>query len=236
MTFDSSVSKWESVPVETVYAIFKEVVAPPGFGLLKGGTLAQRIDDNVTHLIVLGHYKGGMYGLQWGVSLTFVPHTWENDLRWHRTPKSARFDLWEHLFDLPDSLNLAKQPLNSSIPSSLHGPKLFENNLRREWESLRSTIAAWLEQVRDTSGVLARSSEQMKRKWTGPHHWPPPSLVHAFTLARVGRSREASLELNALIDKEISDPNQLLRSALDRVSAASTRPDWLASMKRRSVK
>ena len=220
MTLSSDVSKWDSVPVETIYAIFKEVVASPGFDLLKSGTLAHRINDDITHLIVLGHYKGGMYGLRWGTSLAFVPHSWENDLKWHRTPKSARFDLWDHLSGLPDNLNLAKLPPNSSNPSSLHGPKLFEENLKREWEDLRSTIAAWLDQVRDPPGVLARSSEQMKRKWMGPEHWPPPGLVHAFTLARMGHSREASLELSAVIDKEVSDPNGLLKSALNTVSAA----------------
>jgi hypothetical protein len=148
-----------------------------------------------------------------------MPHRWENELRWHRTLKSARLDLWDQLMDLPQELNLTRLPPDTSIPSRSHGIKLFEHNLEREWQDLKTTIAGWLDLVRELQGVLSMSSQQEKRSWRGPHHWPPPSLVHAFTLSRMGRRREAFTELNEIIGEGVSDPNGLLVSALEKVAA-----------------
>jgi hypothetical protein len=209
----------ETVPATTIYQIFADVVQLPGFQTVRKGALAKQISDDVIHLITLTAYKGATYGFRWGVSLTYVPHRWENELRWHRSIKSATLDLWEQLADLPEAFNLTQLPPNSSIPSSLHGPERFEERLRAEWRDLRSTITSWLEKVSDLPGVLAMSEQQMQRPWKGPRHWPPPSFVRAFTLARMGEFGKATVELKANADGSLPDPNGLLSKALQQVSA-----------------
>jgi len=178
--------------------------------------LAKQVSDEIIHLIKLTAYKGAIYGLQWGVSLTYVPHRWENELRWHRSFKSAVFDLSDELNDMPEHRHLVELLQVDCFPSALHGPKLFEKNLKREWEEVRPILTGWLDRANHLQGVLLRAEEQMQRAWPGPHHWPPPSLVHAFTLARLGRAQQAMAELNAIICNEVRDPNGKLATALQK--------------------
>lgn len=212
---------WETVPASTIYRIFESVVKPTGFHMAKKGVLARQVSADLIHLINLTRFKGALYGFRWGVSLAFVPHRWENSLRWHRSIRSAALDLWDQLADLPPYLNVVRAHKNSSIPSGLHGPELFEQNLRREWRDIESTIGQWLDSVSDLSGVLSMSAKQMERVWTGPSHFPPPSLVHAFTLARMGHFAEAEAELKATADVEVPEPNNLLFQALQKIASQS---------------
>jgi hypothetical protein len=212
---------WETVPAGTIYQIFEDVVKLAGFHMARKGVLARQVSADLIHLINLTRFKGALYGFRWGVSLSYVPHRWENKLLWHRSIRSAALDLWDQLADLPPRVNFMRVRKNSSIPSGLHGRELFEQNLRREWREIESTISQWLDSVSDLSGVLSMSAKQMERVWTGPSHFPPPSLVHAFTLARMGHSAEAEAELKAIADAEIPKPNSLLFQALQKVAAQS---------------
>jgi len=223
MRITSDDNRWEPLAASKIYEIFEDVVKPPGFQKVKKGALGRQVSADVIHLINLAHYKGAMYGFRWGVSSSYLPHRWEKELRWHRSVKSATLDLWEQLADLPEALNLSQLPPNSSIPSGLHGPELFEQNLRREWRDLESTISSWFDKVTDLAGVLAMAEQQMRRVWSGPRHFPPPSLVHAFTLARLGHPVEAEAELNAITKTEIPDPKSLLFQALQKIASQSFR-------------
>ena len=207
--------RWEIVPASTIYQIFEETVILPKFQIVKNGVLARQVSVDLIHVVKLAAFKGAAYGFHWGVSLTYIPHRWEEELRWHRSMKSATLDLWDQLADLPQAPNHTQV----SIPSSLHGPEAFEHSLRREWQDLKGTITSWLERVSDLSGVLAMSKEQTQRYWKGPRHWPPPGLAHAFTLARMGDFAKATAELKVIADGEASDPNNLLFKALERVSS-----------------
>src|SRR5215813_1028850 len=209
-------SYWNVVPAEEIYRIFKRIIIAPGFQLISKGMLAKQVNDEIIHLIKLTAYKGAIYGLQWGVSLTYVPQRWENELRWHRSFTSAVFDLSDELNDMPEHRHLVEFLQFDCFPSALHGPKLFEKNLKRDWEEVRPILTGWLDRANHLQGVLLRAEEQMQRAWPGPHHWPPPSLVHAFTLARLGRAQQAMAELNAIICNEVRDPNGKLATALQK--------------------
>lgn len=218
MTSRVEPTRWEFIPAAKIYEIFAAVVTVPGFQLIAKGILAREVTSDIIHVIRLAAYKGGAFGFEWGVSLTYMPHSWNTGLRWHRSLTSARFDLFDRLADLPSDLNLTKLQPNAHVPTSLHCAELFQQNLLTEWEDCKTTIDAWLDGVRSLEGVLSRSSEQSHRVWRGPEHYPPPGLVHAFTLDRMGRQEEANAELTALISDElVSDPNGRLRSALKQV-------------------
>ena len=90
MIEDSEVPAWELVPAEAVYETFHHVVRPSGFRAISNGVLARPVTDDISHLIKLVAYKGGEYHFRWGASLAYVPHSWNNALRWHRTSKSFK--------------------------------------------------------------------------------------------------------------------------------------------------
>ena len=121
--------------------------------------------------------------------------------------------------DLPQELNLTKLSPNAAMPSKLHGLEFFQEELKARWRDFRTTGFGWLERVTDLEGGLAMSAEQTQRTWHGPRHWPPPSLVHAFTLSRSGQVQDAVAQLNAIVDVEVTDPNGLLVSALEKIAA-----------------
>jgi len=196
---------WQIVPATKIYEIFHKVVKLPEFEVVGRNLLAKQVSTDLVHLVNLAAYKGALYGLRWGVSLSYVPHRWEKELRWHRSLKSARLDLFDEPMDLPPTLNLAKQPLDQFAPCALHGPEAFERDLTREWQILHNTITSWFERVADLHGILAMSEEQMERSWTGPHHWPPPSLIHSFTLARMGNLERATKELQNITDTGVHE-------------------------------
>lgn len=206
------------VPASAIYQIFESVVKVTGFQMARKGVLAKQVSADVIHLITLMPFKGAAYGFRWGVSLPYVPHYRENKLRWHRSIRSAVLDLWDQRTDLPSELKITGTGRNSSVPSRLHGPKLFEQNLRREWREIESTVGQWLDNVSDLIGVLSMSSKQMERIWTGPRHFPPPSLIHAFTLARMGHTAEAEAQLKAIANIEMPKPDQILFQALQKVT------------------
>lgn len=222
MTPRIELSGWESTPAAEIYKIFAAVVTVPGFQSIAKGILARQITSDIIHVIKLEAYKGGTYGFRWGVSLTYMPHSWNTGPRWHRTLTSARLDLFDQLADLPSDLNLTKVAPTAHVPSRLHGAELFQQNLLTEWQDCKTTIAEWLDGVRNLEGVLSRSSEQSHRIWRGPQHYPPPGLVHAFTLARIGRRQEAFTKLAALIGKGLAcDKNGHLASALQHTAETS---------------
>lgn len=210
---------WNFIPADEVYRVFEKIVVLSGFQLIRKGMLARQVSEEIIHLINLAAYKGAIYGIQWGVSLNYVPHRWENELRWHRSIKSSVFDLSDEFNHMPDKRHLVESLPFDSFPSRSHGLEIFEKNLKREWEEVRPVLRAWLDQASSLQGVLSRAEEQMKRAWPGPHHWPPPSLVHVFTLARLGRIQEASAELNAIVGSDVLDPQGRLPIALQKVAA-----------------
>lgn len=79
---------WNFIPADEVYRVFEKIVVLSGFQLIRKGMLARQVSEEIIHLINLAAYKGAIYGIQWGVSLNYVPHRWENELRWHRSIKS----------------------------------------------------------------------------------------------------------------------------------------------------
>jgi hypothetical protein len=118
------------------------------------------IDDDITHLIGLQSLKGSSYCLIWGVSLSFVPHAWASGVRWHRTRKSARFDLFEApalAEDLPDS------QFDSVSANGLHGEVLLRKDLRRVWQAARNEIFAWLDGVTTVEAVLDDGLDLLER-------------------------------------------------------------------------
>jgi hypothetical protein len=84
------------VPTDKIYQVFEETIRPVqlGFVPLKTGFYARPINDDIVHLLKLLALKGRTYTLKWGVSLSYIPHEYEKNLRWHKSFKSSKFDLF----------------------------------------------------------------------------------------------------------------------------------------------
>jgi len=212
---------YRTVPADTVYRLFQENAQPHelGFSQIKAGLFGKEISQEIIHLLKLTALKGASYTIWWGASLSYIPHDWQTQLRWHRTLKMARFDLFETPGDYPDLRIRNWRDEENYFVERLHGEKFLKKSMLKMWDNLRKPIQNWFSKTQTLMEILARAREQKQRKWIGPHHYPSPQIVIAFTLARLGKMEDAKKELNEYIvsNKTLSD-DQALFQALERIA------------------
>ena len=87
---------YQEVSASTVYRLFEEISQPAqqGFVTIRAGLYGKVINDDLKHVLKLQALKGDSYSVWWGLSLSFMPHAWQRQLRWHRSVKAARLDLF----------------------------------------------------------------------------------------------------------------------------------------------
>ena len=115
-------AKSESVTMlsaEDVDKIVTDVVSPPltscGFERIDRRKWVRSKKPQIREMISLGTMKGLRLSACWGFSVDFVPHVAAGRIRWHRTPRTARFDL---VYD-PYDYKSAEQLTISRFPPSL---------------------------------------------------------------------------------------------------------------------
>lgn len=205
---------WDFVFDPVALPVFEEVVLPSlaDFVFVKKGLFVKRISDDISHVLT---FKQGRYGhmFGWGVSLSFVPHKWDDGCRFHRTLKSARCDLFEYEHNL-----LKDDPKAKILPYNdidcMHGKKCFREDLIRAWKNLEPAIRTWFASLLTLDDVLRQAQFQAEH-----YHWQGPKLVCAFTLARLGRMDDGLkvlTELHASESQLYSIPE--LTKALRRIA------------------
>lgn len=201
-----------AVPAGDVYAAFEEISSPAlgGFSAIKPGILARQVNGDIVHILGLQARKGWAYTVGWGVSLPYLPQVRKGRLKWHRTLKSVRFDLWE------DPCEYFTAPGNY-IAQNGHGARYLRETMAEMWSAVKDPIQSWFDATGDLTGVLGRAEEQQNRKWNGPHHVPDPQLVRAFTLHRLGRTAEARVAFSQYVAGEQASAvdAESLRAAFD---------------------
>ena len=187
----------EVVSATRVYEIAIEVIRPDEMGLseLNPGYYAASSEHDIVQLLKLFPTKGASYHVRWGLSLGYVPHKWNPKLRWHRTLKSARFDVWENAFDYFDLEQKHWREWEKFLVSKLNGETFLRKQMNEMWTRLAQTVQEWFASTITLSGVLSAIDRQTEREGASSHHFPPPSLVRAFTLSRTGEIQEARLAL-----------------------------------------
>lgn len=189
---------WDFVSDATAISIFESVVRPSinDFVFVRKGVFVKQINEDIFHVLT---FKQGRYGhiFGWGVSLSFVPHKWdEDDCKFHRTLKSARCDLWEHERDLIKDDPEAKIFRYNEIDIN-HGTVCFFEDLMRAWENLQPVIRSWLASITTLDDVL----RQAKLMADNCNHYGGDGrkLVYAFTLAKMGKFKEGIAVLEELM-------------------------------------
>jgi hypothetical protein len=209
------------VPAARVYAITAGLVqaAELQFTEVKEGRWARTVDPDIIQLLSLQAGKGAAYVFRWGLSLSFVPHEWSPQPKFHRTLKAARPDLFETAGEF-----LVKDPFSGEdekfTADTLHGEECFREDLQRAWSGLRPYLANWFSSTTTLAGVLAVAKTHAEKDWQSFRHSPDPKMVYAFTLARSGRmeeGRRALKELAAANPETYGAPE--LESALAGIAA-----------------
>ena len=219
--FQSIASKhgYQTVPAATVYRAFEELAQPAQLGLvtIRTGLYGRVVNEDMVHLMKLQALKGASYSVWWGVSLSYVPHEWRSGLRWHRSFKSSRFDV----FEIPGTSVADWREIERDMAHTLYGKAYFMETLHTMWKRLGQSVQDWFSSVQSIRDVLSKAREQADRKWTGAHHHPDPLMVYAFTLGRMGRLEEALSALNRYFDirSESLEAQENLKKALQKTRA-----------------
>lgn len=181
---------FDEVPVAKVRQAFEALarLGAEGFQAIAPGLYARTTHDEIVQLVKLLSIKDGSYSLQWGVSLAWLPHVFEPKPRFHRTLKSARFDLFEWYFTL--SLNPGENPDNLFVRRH-RGEAEMNATLQRTWTLLGPRLHAFFERTRAPEQVLAVAQSQGADDNYFCHD-PHPLLVLAFTAHRLGDRESAA--------------------------------------------
>jgi hypothetical protein len=179
-----------------------------GFQTVKSGRYARLESQDVIQVVQLKAWKGESYTIAWGVSLAFVPDRLALPLRFHRTLKSARLDLWE------DSLILAERlgrSTDDGVISALEGVEAVRHQFQAAWRLVESHAQSWWLRSRNLDGVLALADALAADSDLDMIRFPPPDAVAALVCARIGRPGEALQRLSAL-DLEATEREALTRA------------------------
>jgi len=214
---------YQTIPASTVYHAFEEMTQPAklGFATIKTGLYGKVVNADLVHLMKLQALKGAGYSVWWGVSLPYMPHEWRTSLRWHRTFKSSRLDLFETPHDYFPAIMADWREGEKYVADTLHGELYLQETLQLMWKRLHHEITTWFSSVQSLDSILQKAHEQVERKWTGPHHQPDPLMVYAFTLGRIGHTEEAMMALSSFfeLDLEPLETQENLEKALERIHA-----------------
>lgn len=213
----------ESTRPTEVYPEVAKIIAPDKLGLvaITDSLWGQVVDDDIVHLLKVLQMKGASYMLKWGASLSFAPKVSNTSISFHRTLKSAQFDLW--CVPLDYHPNLGKNWLEGE-KCMIHdgfGRDFLRQSIKGMWDKLDKRITGWYEATRSLTGVLRETREQIEHESKWLPHSPDPALVCAFTLARLGDSALASAALETYLatDRKAAEMRVGIEKALLKVAA-----------------
>jgi hypothetical protein len=192
-------------------------LADEGFTEVRRGYFVRPSTSEIFHVL---HHSVGKHSthLHWGVSLSFVPHGFESQIRFHRTLKSAQLDL----------------SAGDGGPGAcfLHGEPPFVRDLAAMWARSKGRASRFWSVGSSVEGVLTLADELLS---TAPDKWgwtpdiathPSPRFVKAFVLARLGRVDEAGSELLEWATRFAGEPRAAERlEGAQRALAQVAEPD-----------
>lgn len=178
----------------------ERLLLPLGFELQKPLHWVRSADAPIRQLYAFKQWKGAKLAPAWGLSLDFVPHQSGQKLKWHRTAKSALFDL---------SVDSRDQALDLSF---IGGADAVEKSADAVVsKSVARAQAFWHSAA--TVGQLPVAFESLKRilassSGLGFYNFTQHPIAYAFALALNGRREDAEDELekylcgSTLLEKE----------------------------------
>jgi hypothetical protein len=202
-----------------VHELVAEIVAPdiPHFALLSRSLYARPIDADITLVLKLDEWKGAAHSFSSGVSLSYVPDRLSMPLRFHRTLKSARRDLWiDHFSEFfPEEAYVTR----------LRGEKVARSGIERAWNWARPRAVDWWASAATLDGVLNHADSQVEDERgvnrLSVTHSPGPWLIQVLTLARLGRLPDVHPLRDAAAKGLESAEREALEAAIARAAPAT---------------
>ncbi len=183
---------------EIVAPLLRAALEPHGFEAITPRKWVKSSSPPIRPIFELSAIGRGPSKLSpcWGFSLDYVPHVSGGSVRWHRTPKTARFDICNAAIDAPSEL-----PGGSDI-LLVHGPAVVRFGAA---DLIPRAVARALEfwNLAASEADLPAVFEYLKRRPTerfGFYNYVQHPLAYAFTLARLGRRADAKRELKRFLD------------------------------------
>jgi hypothetical protein len=181
----------DPLPVNELHArvdsIFDGRLAALGFEHPRTLVWVRSGKPEIRDLFMLGKVFRSSLAPAWGFSCDFVPHLRGSKVVWHRTPKSARFDLFYDPWDYSRDTQSwqVSQFLNKEDVDSWAGA-LAQKSLSR-------AVEYW-ERVQSVGDLLSefRVWQASKPIRFGFDNYPDSGLALAFVLKRLGEDEEAS--------------------------------------------
>lgn len=141
-------------------------------------------------------WKGGVIAPRWGFSFDFVPHVSGNAVRWHRTGKSAIFDLAVDARDraLDISINHGERRIAERSAAVVKTAIERADKLWQRVESIEDAVAAfeWLRAHLSSAGL-------------GFYNYVQHPIALAFVLAKTGDAAAAHRELDRFLEGRSPD-------------------------------
>jgi len=131
-----------AVAAREAYAMFEGMASPGlgGFSIIKPGRFARQVNVDLIHILGLGARKGWSYTVSWGASLPYLPEVRGGRLRWHRTLKSAIFDLWEDPFEYLASPDQGGYISGNYIAQNGFGPQYLRETMTQMWSAVHKPL------------------------------------------------------------------------------------------------
>lgn len=147
----------------------------------------------------------------WGLSLNFVPHITNGveDIRWHRTAKSALIDVAHSGF--------GKNPQTGWSIQATQGEEVLRRSAELTREEMLPKALRYLDSIRafrDLSSKLEEAARPNDWGWTLQMR-PQLHLAYAFYLAKSGHEKEARQMMSEWLSRNF---NVYRHETLERVS------------------
>jgi hypothetical protein len=208
---------FDVVPAAAALEEIARVIDPSSLGLQPiGDRRFAAPHSDFIRMVEVAAMKGAQYVIRWGVSLPYVPQGLKRPLRYGRTLKSARLNLWwgSHRDQVIPG------PERSGFIDTFHGVRCVHDDALAVWESSRAAATMFWARTRELPGVLRVATELMSAP--GGQNWGTPlaGAVAALTAARLGRAQQAR-EYAAVTPLYDEEEQEILADLIDKQLVAS---------------
>jgi len=195
---------------EIAAPVVARLLGPDGFVETHRLKWVRSADAPIRQAFALLQWKGGAVAPRWGLSLDFVPHVSAGRLKWHRTEKSADFDI---TIDSKDR-DLGVSYIKGREYFAKRCPAAIENAV----EKAKQFYAAFTSPS-DLPAAIAHMQSHLGGPGLGFENYVQAPVAAAFAFAINGRYEEADAQIRKFIsrrdldDEEASKLLELLESA-----------------------
>jgi hypothetical protein len=196
----------EVFTIRQIHTIAAPVVArllgPDGFVETRSLTWIRSADAPIRQAFALLQWKGGAIAPRWGLSLDFVPHVSAGRLKWHRTEKSADFDITIDSRDRDLDVSYVK----GHEYFAKHCPSAIEDAVAKA----RQFYAAFASPS-DLPAAISHMQSNLDGPGLGFDNYVQAPVAAAFAFAVNGRHEEADVQIRKFISRSDLDEEEASR-------------------------